>query len=356
MKTYLELTKAEEERAQELIEKALFINASEATHQDEFDEGFLEQMNKSGLDCVHVTLSPAWDMEATLKTICDWHSVSHNLGEEKVTIVTEYDEILRARKEGKKAIIFGLQDQPIGSDLRLLEILKLCRVRIFQLSYNNRNLIADGADERTDGKLSKFGVQVVDELNRLGMVVDLSHVSIASTMDAVEVSRDPVIFSHVGVRALCDHFRCVTDEQIKTLAEKRGMIGVVALAGFLRPDGYEKGTTIEDYLNHIDYIVDLVGVDYVGIGTDIRSQEEASSFTHQKATGRLAKGVLRKELEREPPAWAGLRAENKYPRGMVKVGEYGNIVRGLIARGYSDQEIKKILGENFLRVFKEICG
>lgn len=356
MEKVVNLTKGEEERAQELIEKYLFIDASQATHQDEFNDALMEQMNKSGLDCVHLTISPAWDMETTLKSICDWHNIVYNLGEEKIKIVTKTDEILKSKEEGRKTIILGLQDSPIGTDLRLLEILKLCRVTIFQLSYNHRNLIADGAGEKTNGKLSNFGVQVVEELNRLGMIVDLSHVGIASTFDAMEMSKSPVIFSHVGVRTLCDHFRCITDEQIKALAEKRGMIGIVALAGFLKSDGYEKGTSIEDYLNHLDYIVELIGIDFVGIGSDIRTQEEASSFTHHKGTGRLEKGIIRKDLQKKPPAWAGLSAESKYPKGMVNVGEFGNITRGLVSRGYSDPEIKKILGGNFLRVFREVCG
>jgi membrane dipeptidase len=278
------------------------------------------------------------------------------VGIERVKIATKYEDIIKAWGGGCKSIVLGLQDQPIGSDLRLLETLKLCRVRIFQLSYNYRNLIADGADERTDGGLSKFGVQVVEELNRLGMMVDLSHVGVASTMDAMEISKDPVVFSHVGVKALNNHFRCINDEQIKALAEKRGMIGILALNGFIVPNGYEVGTTIDDYLKHIDYVAELVGVDYVGVGSDIRTQEKASSFTHQKATGRLAKGIVRKDLQRKPPAWASLTTESKYPKGMTNVGEFGNIVRGLVSRGYSDQDIAKILGENFLRVFKQVCG
>lgn len=357
MKTYLELSKAEEERAQELIEKALFVNTSEATHQDEFNQSFYDQMVKSGLDSVHLTMSPAGDIGTLMRTYCDWKSVVHNLGEDKLTIVKTSKELLKAKEDGKKSLILGLQGSPIGTDLRLIEILKLCGITVFQLTYNFRNQIADGADGRTDGLLSKFGVQVVEELNRTGILVDLSHVGIASTMDAMEISKDPVTFSHVGARALCDHFRCITDEQIKALAENKGMIGVVALNGFLVPDGWNKLVTIEDYLNHIDHIANLVGVDYVGIGTDIRDQETTSSFTHQKQTGRLSRGVVRSEHRRGPSQMAMLlSAEKRYPKGMVTVGEYGNITRGLVARGYSDQDIEKILGLNFMRVFKRICG
>jgi len=355
------LSKEEEQRAKDLLAKCVFVNASEATHQDEFNEEFVAKCRKGGLDALHLTVSPTGNLETTLRSVCDWHSICDDLGKDKVSIAATTDQIREAKKEGRIALILGLQDiSALGAgalappDIRILRILNLCRIKIVQITYNMRNFAADGADERTNCGLSKFGIQFVKEMNREGMVIDLSHTGIATTLEVIEVSKDPVMFTHCGVRSLCDHFRNINDEQIKAMAEKGGFMGIPALSVFLCPDG-AKGSTLDDYLNHIDYVVKLVGVDHIGVGTDIRDQEKTDSFTTHKQTGRADRGILRRDLR--PPAHAALMPRSvRYPKGMTEVDEYRNIVRGLVGRGYSDQEIAKILGENFLRVFKEVCG
>src|SRR5579872_226129 len=185
---------------------------------------------------------------------------------DRVRLIESIDDFACAKREGKLGVVFHFQScSPFEQELRNVEIFYRLGVRAALLPYNIRNFVADGCTERTDSGLSRFGVRLVKEMNRVGMVVDGSHTGIRSSLDAVEVTEAPFIFSHSGAKAVYDHPRNITDEQIKACARTGGVIGVVALPQFL---GDVADPRLETVVRHIAYIAELVGVEHVGIGMD----------------------------------------------------------------------------------------
>ncbi len=204
--------------------------------------------------------------------------------------------------------------EPIETSLDLLDFFYRLGVRAMGLTWNERNMIANGAGEwGMLGGLSKFGRDVVKRMNKLGMIVDVSHITPPGFWDAIEVSEKPIIASHSNVYNLCEHPRNLTDLQIKALAEKRGVMGINFYAKFLNSSGK---ATLEDIVRHIDYIVELVGPDYVGMGSDFD-------------------GI------------------DVWPEEIYDASRFPLIFEELEKRGYKEEDIRKIAGENFLRVIKE---
>jgi membrane dipeptidase len=261
---------------------------------------------------------------------------------DKGVVAESVEDIERAKKEGKTSIIFGPQNSTlVENDLNLLTIIHKLGVRIIQLTYQHRNLVGDGCGERTSCGLSSFGVDMVKKMNESHMVMDLSHCGARTVSDAMEFSNDPVIFSHTNPYSLCKlPSRAKTDEQIKALAEKGGVMGLTAYSPLCKTR--EVRPTLEDYLNHIDYVVNLVGADYVGTGLDLDETSSPESF--ERFRGRFP------EIS-ENWTW-----EERNTDGLTRIDLFPNITKGLVVRGYSDQEIQKILGGNFLRVFKRVWG
>jgi len=232
-----------------------------------------------------------------------------------VEVALGYEDIIRITGSGKLAAIISIEGgEPISGDLAVLRNLYRLGVRAIGLTWNERNDIADGAGEwRSAGGLTRFGVEVVQEMNRLGMLVDVSHLAEPSFWDVIKYSAQPIIASHSNARALCDHVRNLADDQIRALAAGGGVMGVVFAPAFVHPEK----ATLERILDHIDHVVELVGIDHVGLGSD----------------------------------FDGIGAT---PEGLDDVSRLPAITVGLVERGYSEADIKKILGGNYLRVFKEV--
>lgn len=231
-------------------------------------------------------------------------------------IAYSHDDALRLKNEGKKAIFIGVENGiGIGEDLMRLRELKSRGVKYVTLCHTYDNQICHSSTHTADGAkgLTAFGKKLVKEMNRIGMVIDLSHASEGTFWDVIKLSRKPVICSHSGARMLCDNDRNITDEQLRALAKNGGVIQTVAYSDFLRSDG---NATIDDFMRHLDYMVKVAGIDHVGIGTDFDG----------------GGGVT------------GLQADND----MV------NITMRLIEMGYSDSDIAKIWGGNFFRVMSEV--
>ena len=326
------LTAEEMKRALDLHREAVIVDSLNASIMS--DEYF-KKLQKGGVTATNYTIAMMHNMSETVKRILDMQDLV--AGEsETVVLATSVEDIARAKLEGKTAIMLGFQNiQPLENDLRLLKLYHYLGVRIIQLSYHFRNAAADGGGERMDSGLSLFGISLVKEMNRLGIVVDLAHVGKQSVLEAADTSEDPVIASHSNPRALVDAYQNKTDEEIKAIAEKGGIIGVTAFPRLVSKDPDK--CTLDDLLDCIDYIVKLVGANHVGVGLD------------------LAEGWAD-----YPPTRMSLMKIDKriytWPRGIETVTDFPNITKGLVGRGYSDTEIRKILGENFLRVFKKVFG
>lgn len=238
---------------------------------------------------------------------------------DKMEVVTEPGEIIQNQGETFSVIIGFEGGEALGADIRRLKVFHRLGLRRLTLTWNNRNMLADGVKwQKSEGGLTEFGAKVVEECNRLGILVDVSHMTDQGFWDTLEISKDPIIASHSNCRTLCDQMRNLTDEMIKALTDQEGVIGVNFASIYLTNEPNKERPTVEDVVDHIDHIVEVVGdVNHVGLGSD---------------------------FEGVPNVAQGLDNVSKLP----------NLTKTLVERGYSDQEIKKILGENFLRIIQEV--
>lgn len=256
--------------------------------------------------------------------------------------VTCTEEILKAKQEGKQAVMYQLEPLTIGRELERIEVAYGLGIRMMLLTFNTKNYLGDGCTAKTDTGLSYLGIEVVKRLNDAGILIDLSHCGIRTSMDAIKYSKDPVLFNHTGARALNPPVaRLKWDEQLTALADKGGVVGISAIPNQLSSEP-EQG--IEDMLNHIDYVKNLIGVDHVAIGLD-------NIFGDQVANHREMAASRGADFKK-----SGMNLVADYMYGIESPLEWRNIIRGLISRGYTDEEIEKIVGGNALRIIKEVVG
>lgn len=257
-------------------------------------------------------------------------------------------EIEQGRQQGKLVLGFNSQETlPIGMDLSRIEALHAAGLRHMLLAYNIRNFVADGCAEAADAGLSNFGRQVVKEMNRVGIIVDGAHTGRRSSLEAIELSERPAIFSHSGAYKIAAHIRNIHDDQIRACAAKGGVIGVVGLGNFLG-DLAARTTSL---FRHIDHMVNLVGPEHVGLGTDY-----VPPLFYDKA----ARGELEKTQQPWPDpsiAWTDPTG-TQLPRGegtCFQPEQLAELVELMLARGYPIDAVKGILGANFRRVYAAVC-
>jgi len=249
------------------------------------------------------------------------------------TSIGDIEEALASKKIGMFMTLEG--GRPLRDDIAMVELYYRLGIRSIQLTWNGRNLIGDGCGEReTNGKLTRFGKAVVKEMNRLGMVIDVSHASESTFYSVVEISDSPIIVSHANARALCDHVRNLTDDQVKIVAEKGGVIGICFYPVFIDL----KEPSLEKLLDHVDYIVNLAGIDSISLGPDFVD---------------YALDLFLPSLAGEGTSY---RDELSFPDEIRDVTTLPNLTRGLLLRGYSEEDIGKILGMNLIRIYKQIVG
>jgi membrane dipeptidase len=336
---FIKLEPEQEARAEKLHRESLVIDLHTHIVEETFDENIaaIQRSQVNGM------------FEAVAAVDEDFPRSMSNLGLMSKKIEKHPDfvpafcaqDFVNAQVQGKQAIMFQLEPQSFGRKVERAEIAYGLGIRMALLVFNTRNYVGDGCGERTNAGLSYLGLELVELMNELGMMIDLSHCGIQTTLDAIEASKDPVLCNHVGARALYPRMkRLKTDEVLKALADKDGVAGVSAIPNQLSGNE-EQG--IEDMLNHIDYMVKLIGVDHVAIGLDIVFGDHVEY--HRQA----AKTTFKLD-------YIGQGLEAPYMYGIESPEEWPNITRGLVARGYSDEEIKKLLGQNALRIIKEVVG
>jgi len=355
MKHKIDLTKEEEQRALDLHRRFIFVNGLDSTPLEESDETYFSKLLESGITAVNTTIY-AYPMKAgltgPLHEILDAIAIWYSKVERSSTaiIATSVDDIRTAKKNGRFAVILGTQNGDFLMSTDMVKVFRRLGLRIVQPTYQRRNTIGDGCGERNPAGLSQFGVKLVEELNKQGIVIDLSHVGKGTTMDCINVSRDPVIISHTAARSLSDMVRCKTDEEIKAMAEKGGVMGITPKSNFLKPRGAATGTTIEDYMDHIDHVVNLVGVNHIGVGLDVGYGRGVTGKYSVESMGEFDSHFP------EVGIWKpGDDIHKIHTTGLEPpVAKVLNITRGAVARGYSDQEVEKIVGGNFLRLFEGV--
>ncbi|MBM3542110.1 MAG: hypothetical protein FJX51_08685, partial [Alphaproteobacteria bacterium] len=251
-------------------------------------------------------------------------------------------DVRRAKAQGKLGVIFGCQGLAgkIEDDPGLISILYRLGLRFGQIAYNSRDSLGCGALELPDTGLTELGRIVIREMNHVGMLCDLAHASDRTLMETIERSTAPVVVSHANVRALADHRRNVTDDGLRALAENGGVIGITAYSPFCETTPGVR-PKLDDYIDHVAYVADLVGVDHVGIGSDFFEAESLIRFERFFRT-------------RYPELIRNYTLDTVYVDGFSRVDHLPKLTAGLLRRGFNAGEIHKILGGNFLRVFDKV--
>lgn len=282
----------------------------------------IPRLKEGGIDCQVFAISSVRDRTRpyALRTAMEMIDIFYQeceKNEDSIAPVTTHSGILKAAKEGKVAAMLSIEGADIiEGKIGMLRVFHRLGVRMVGIVHHLRNELADGvADRRTKGGLSELGVQAVEELDSLGCLIDVSHMSDAGFWDLLDVAKGPVMASHSNARAVCDHPRNMTDEMIEAMAERGGVMGMNFAPGFVHPTD----PTVQAVVDHIDHIVGLVGPDHVGLGSDFD-------------------GI--------PYTPAGLEDATKMP----------NITAELAKRGYANEDIRKILGANHLRLIKRVVG
>jgi membrane dipeptidase len=322
--------------------RSVVIDALSADENWDEPEPIFAAYKAAGLTAVHTSLSNR-NLAVALRDLADWQARFDRWPDRLLKVVSG-SQIAEAKKTGRVGVLLGFQNATIvESDVRNLDTLHRAGTRCIQLTYNSRNLLGDGCTERTNAGLSDFGVTVVQRMNELGIIVDLSHCGEATSRDGIAVSKRPPAFTHTMCKAVYDHVRAKPDDLLKAIADKGGMVGIATLGYFIGPTA---GTTFADYLRHVDHAVKVAGIDHVGLASDysIRGIEK----THTRDSWYVPRLSSFKPVYRVRwPPWI---------KELDPPERFRNIAQGLATRGYTSEHIEKILGGNWTRYFTEVIG
>jgi membrane dipeptidase len=299
-----------------------------------------EDLQNGGVTAANCTCCVWENFRQTMDNIVRW-KCWFNQNQDLLLQVFSTKDIQRARAESKTGIILGFQNVSAFEDrIDYVNLFKELGIGIVQMAYNTQNLVGTGCYESKDGGLSDFGREVVAEMNRVGIMCDLSHVGPNTSRDVIEVSSKPVCYSHCLPAGLKEHPRNKSDEELKFIADRDGFVGVTMFSPFLKKG---PNSTVDDYVEAIDYVVNLVGENCVGIGTDFTQNHNQAFFewiTHDK-------GTARKLIE---------FGEIKTPEGIRTIGEMPNLTAAMQRAAWSEAKIRKVMGENWVKVLKEVWG
>lgn len=314
--------------------------AYEAPIRDRFLQGWitgfdmhLPLLRAGGMSCqtYAICVAPELDLPPTAQALKELECILETIEThpDELLHATKADDVLRAKVERKLAAWIALEGaEPILNQLGLLRSFYRLGVRSIGLTWNTRNAVADGVAEGREhgGGLSQFGESVVREMNKLGMVIDVAHMTLQGVRDVVRLSEQPVIVSHGGAQALCfTHRRTSPDDILEAIAEKGGVFCATTIPETLAEDPSQ--ATIDTFLNLVDYCVHVIGADHVGLGADF--------------------DVFQSHLGLPPEHWL---------KGLEEVDRWPRVTAGLLERGYAEADIQKIMGENLLRVYRQIVG
>jgi membrane dipeptidase len=299
-----------------------------------------EDMQKGGVTASNCTCCVWENFRQTMDNIARW-KCWFNQNQDLLLQVFSTKDIHRAKAERKTGIILGFQNVSAFEDrIDYINLFKELGIGIVQMAYNTQNLVGTGCYESKDGGLSDFGREVVAEMNRVGIMCDLSHAGPHTSRDVIEVSSKPVCYSHCLPAGLKEHPRNKSDEALKFIADHGGFVGVTMFSPFLKKG---PNSTVDDYVEAIDYVVDLVGEDCVGIGTDFTQNHNQAFFewiTHDKGTARKLTEF----------------GEIKNPEGIRTISEMPNLTAAMQRAAWPEAKIRKVMGENWVRVLKEVWG
>lgn len=308
-----------------------------------WDREIFEQLQAAGVSGVHATLVYHETTRETLLRLGEWNRrfAAHS---DLICPVREIADIRRAKAEGRVGVYFGAQNcSPIEDDIDLVAIFRQLGLLVMQLTYNNQSLLATGCYESHDSGITRFGRQVITEMNRVGMVIDMSHSAEHSTLEAIELSQRPTVISHANPTFFHDAKRNKSERVLRALAESGGMLGLSTYAMHLAGGA---DCTLADYCDMVARTVDLMGIEHVGIGSDLCQRQPQSTLTWMR-NGRWSRTLDYGEGSADQPDWP------VQPSWFAGARDYPNLTAGLAERGFNGHEIGRIMGENWLDFLTE---
>lgn len=312
-----------------------------------FTKTLVDWYKEGGVTVAAPTLASIEGMGPAMRSIASWKAFIRS--REDLAQVRAACDVEQFKHDCKLGLLFHFQGgDPLEDDPELAHLYKELGVGIIQLCYNVRNRIGDGADERTDSGLSYFGVKVVAALNTARVIVDCAHTGVRTSLDAIELSTRPVVISHGNARGIHESPRNLPDHLIKAIGQSGGIVGIVGYPGFVGPS---KRPTLDQFIDHLAYTADLIGIDHVGLGIDyyvgqwpVMDDVEAKRLYDEY----VADGRWRPSTYPPPPHY--------YPAGIETPKTLPALTARLLERGFDAESVKKVLGLNWMRVYREVWG
>jgi membrane dipeptidase len=276
------------------------------------------------------------DLVSTIHRIANWYRQARSHAD-RVRVATTVADLRAAHLEGRLAVVLAFQNtSPFGDNVDTVEIFHRLGVRAAVLAYNGVERAGDGCMEPRDAGLSGFGRRLVAEMNRVGMLVDLSHCGVRTSLDAIDASAAPVAFTHSGAKGIYDHPRTISDAQLSALAARDGFVGINGHAAFLRAG--TAAPSLDDLIDHVLYIAERIGIERVGLGLDFSQPPGEPGITNERYEMLIRHGVWTRSTLPSPP-W-------RYP--VATPAHLPELTDALLARGLCEREVVGVLGENAL--------
>jgi microsomal dipeptidase-like Zn-dependent dipeptidase len=311
-----------------------------------WSQKIFRQMREGKLDAVHVTIAYHENFRETVANIEVWNGYFERFPE-LIFHGRTGDDVRLARETNRTAIFYGFQNpSPMEDDIRLVEILHTLGARFMQLSYNNQSLLASGCYETNDTGITRMGKAVIEEMNRVGLVVDMSHSAERSTLEAIEISSRPIVISHANPGFWQPALRNKSDTVLRQLGVSGGMLGFSIYPHHLKGKG---DCTLQSFCEMIAATAELMGVDHIGLGSDL-CQDQPDSVVEWMRVGRWTKNIDYGEGS------AGNAGFPPMPGWFNDNRDFDNVEQGLRDAGFSDEDIGKIMGGNWLRFFDQNFG
>ncbi len=356
------VTPQEEQRVQRILAEHVIVSMHDHTFVTPEDVGEIFEYRRWGRDFTGYEGLAVSGLDVLFENFMDgtalitsragwkWTDVIHDLGirlsdfahQDMVYLALTVDDLYRAKREGKIAFVATLESATaIENEVDRVDVLYGFGVRSMGLVYSEANALGAGLREPSDGGLTQFGRQVVRRMNKLGMTIDTAHCGDKTTLDAIEVSEKPILISHVGARALWNSNRMKPDSLFKACAEKGGVIGIEAAPHTTITEKHPNHT-IESFMEHFEYIANLIGLDHVAFGPDTLFGDHVG--LHHAFASHLSIASSRGNRHID---------EVEYVKGLENPAEvFPNVIRWLVKHGYKDEDIAKVVGLNALRVLK----
>tara|TARA_Y100000996_G_scaffold363662_1_gene307502 strand:- start:508 stop:1476 length:969 start_codon:yes stop_codon:yes gene_type:complete len=300
--------------------------------------------NEAGLNAVHVTVVYHEDYDEFLKRLSEWEELFKE-NSDLILLGRDYNDIITAKSENKTAIFFGFQNcSPIEDDIKLVEKVHEHGCRFMQLTYNNQSLLATGCYEKNDSGVTNFGKEAIKEMNRVGIVIDMSHSAEQSTLDAIEISEKPIAITHANPSFWHEAKRNKSNTVLKSLAESGGMLGFSLYSHHLKNS---TNCTLDNFCEMVARTADIMGVKNLGIGSDLcLNQPDSVVEWMRNGTWTISKNYG--EGSKDKP---GFPAQ---PNWFIDARGFKNIDQGLKKAGFNEEETNDILGNNWFNFYKGI--